>query len=341
MLFFKYVEPDRLTLLDFTLPCDIFTINHPNKNPLLLKIDTMQNLDNLAIFVRISEMGSFTHAAESLGIQKGRASNVVRQLENQVGTRLLHRSTRKVQLTEDGRNFYIRACALLNDAEELSLMFTKDNAPLDGRVRVDLPTEFARANIIPTLPEFMAKYPGIELEISSTDRRVDLVQEGMDCVLRVGEVLDDSLVARHLGSLKMVNAASPEYLEKYGIPHTLEDLTTQGHRIVHYTPTLGGRPFGWEYYDGESYKTLNLPGSLRVNNVQTYHGAGLAGLGLIQAGLSSLTPFLSDGSLVEVLPTLQPEPLPVYIVVAHRQNLSRRVRVFIAWLESVLKPYLD
>lgn len=301
----------------------------------------MHNLENLAIFVRISEMGSFTHAAESLGIQKGRASNVVRQLERQVGTRLLHRSTRKVQLTENGRNFYLRACALLADAEELSLMFSDDDALLDGRIRADLPTEFARTNVIPALPEFMAKYPGIELEISSTDRRVDVAQEGMDCVLRVGEILDDSLVARHIGALKMVNAASPAYLEKYGTPHTLEDLTTQDHRLVHYTPTLGNRPFGWEYHDGESYKTLNLPGSLRVNNVQTYHEAGLAGLGLIQAGLSSLTPFLKNGSLVEVLPTLRPEPLPVSIVVAHRQNLSRRVRIFIAWLEDVLKPYLD
>lgn len=301
----------------------------------------MKNLDNLAIFVRISEMGSFTHAAESLGIQKGRASTVVRQLEAQVGARLLHRSTRKVQLTEDGRNFYLGACALLSDAEALSVMFAKDNAPLDGRVRVDLPTEFARANIIPALPEFMAMHPGIELEISSTDRRVDLVQEGMDCVLRVGEIVDDSLVARHLGALKMVNAASPAYLEKYGMPRTLEDLTTQGHRMVHYTPTLGGRPFGWEYHDGKRYTTLDLPGSLRVNNVQNYHEAGLAGLGLIQAGLSSLTPFLSDGALVEVLPTLRPEPLPVSIVLAHRHNLSQRVRVFIAWVEDVLKPYLD
>lgn len=301
----------------------------------------MINLDNLAIFIRISEMGSFTGAAESLGIQKGRASNVVRQLEAQVGTRLLHRSTRKVQLTENGRNFYLRACALLADTEELNLMFAKDDALLEGRIRADLPTEFARANIIPELPKFMEKYPGIELEISSTDRKVDLIKEGMDCVLRVGDVLDDTLVARHLGDLKMVNAASPEYLKKYGVPHTLEDLISQGHRIVHYTPTLGNRPFGWEYYDGQSYQSLDLPGSLRVNNVQTYHDAGIAGLGLIQAGLSSLKPFLSDGSLVEVLPSLQSEPLPVSIVVAHRQNLSRRVRIFISWIEEVLTPYLD
>lgn len=301
----------------------------------------MQNLEALAIFVRIAEMGSFTHAADSLGIQKGRASNVVRQLEADMGARLLHRSTRTVQLTEDGRSFYIRARALLAEAEDLGSMFAGSETPLRGRLRVDLPTEFARSTIVPALPTFLEAYPEVELEISSTDRRVDLIQEGMDCVLRVGEILDETLVARRLGALRMVNAASPVYLNSYGVPRTLEDLLTQGHRMVHYTPTLGSRPHGWEYPDGNSYAMLTLPGSLSVNNVQTYHGAGLAGLGLIQAGRSSLSAHLMNGELIEVLPDLRPEPLPVFIVVAHRQNLSRRVRIFIEWLEQILEPYLD
>ncbi len=258
-----------------------------------------------------------------------------------MGARLLHRSTRTVQLTEDGRSFYIRARALLADAEDLGSMFAGSETPLRGRLRVDLPTEFARSTIVPALPTFLEAYPEAELEISSTDRRVDLIQEGMDCVLRVGEILDETLVARRLGALRMVNAASPVYLNSYGVPRTLEDLLTQGHRMVHYTPTLGSRPHGWEYPDGNSYAMLTLPGSLSVNNVQTYHGAGLAGLGLIQAGRSSLSAHLLNGELIEVLPDLRPEPLPVFIVVAHRQNLSRRVRIFIEWLEQILEPYLD
>lgn len=301
----------------------------------------MQNLDALAIFVRIAEMGSFTHAAESLGVQKGRASNVVRQMEAQIGARLLHRSTRTVQLTEDGRSFYVRARALLADAEDLSSMFAGSETPLRGRLRIDLPSEFARSTIVPALPTFMETYPEVELEVSSTDRRVDLIQEGMDCVLRVGGIVDETLVARRLGALRMINAASPTYLKRYGVPRTLEDLLAQDHRMVHYTPTLGSRPLGWEYPAGDSYAMLALPGSLSVNNVQTYHGAGLAGLGLIQAGLSSLTPFLLNGELIEVLPDLRPEPLSVSIVVAHRQNLSRRVRIFVEWLEQILEPHLD
>lgn len=323
------------------MPSWTFVIKYSNQNSLLYQEVTMQNLEALAIFVRIAEMGSFTHAAESLGIQKGRASNVVRELEAQVGVRLLHRSTRTVQLTEDGRNFYTRARTLLADAEALDTMFSGNEGPLTGRLRVDLPTEFARSTVMPALPTFMESHPGIQLELSSTDRRVDLVQEGMDCVLRVGGIVDETLVARTLGALRMVNAASPAYLKRHGMPRTLEDLSTQGHCMVHYTPTLGSRPFGWEYPTGQGYAVLALPGALSVNDVQTYHGAGVAGLGLIQAGLSSLEPFLLSGELIEVLPDLRPRPLPVSIVVAHRHNLSRRVRVFVEWLENILSPYLD
>jgi DNA-binding transcriptional LysR family regulator len=301
----------------------------------------MKNLEALAIFVRIAEMGSYTHAAQSLGIQKGRASNVVRELEAQVGARLLHRSTRTVQLTEDGRSFYARARALLADAEELGTMFAGSEAPPSGRLRIDLPTEFARSTVLPALPTFMARYPGIELELSSTDRRVDLIHEGMDCVLRVGGIVDETLVARAVGTLRMVNVASPAYLARHGTPRTLEDLLAQGHRMVHYTPTLGSAPPGWEYPAGPTYATLALPGSLSVNNVQTYHGAGLAGLGLIQAGLWSMQPFLLSGELVEVLADFRPESLPVSIVVAHRHNLSRRVRLFVEWLENILLPHLE
>ena len=323
------------------MPGQIFSIKYSNRNPSLSLKRTMQDLESLAIFVRIAEMASFTHAADSLGIQKGRASNVVRRLETALGTRLLHRSTRTVQLTEDGRAFHARAQALLADAEELDTMFAGSEAPLHGRLRIDLPTELARTTIVPALPSFLSRYPAVQLEISSTDRRIDLIQEGMDCALRIGGIGDDTLVARRLGALRMVNAASPAYLETHGVPRTLDDLLAQGHRMIHYAPTLGSRPLGWEYPGADGYATLALPGALSVNSVQTYHAAGLAGIGLIQARLSSLTAYLDRGELVEVLPDWRPAPLSVSIVVAHRQNLSRRVRVFMEWLENVLAPYLD
>jgi DNA-binding transcriptional LysR family regulator len=302
----------------------------------------MQDLGPLLIFTRVADMGSFTRAADSLGITKGRASTAVRDLEAAVGVRLLHRTTRSVQLTEDGRAFHARARDLLAEADDLHSMFAEKHAALRGRLRVDLPTEVARTAIMPALPTFMATYPDLELELSSTDRQVDLVQEGFDCVLRIGPIGDETLVARPLGRLRMVNAASPAYLARHGVPRSVEDLTRQEHRTVHYSRTLGAKPYGWEYPDGNGhYATVPLPGALHVNSVQTYDAAGLAGLGLIQAALLGVRHHLEGGALVEVLPDLRPEPLDMAFVVAHRSNLSRRVRTFITWATTVLSPYLD
>src|ERR1700734_1842073 len=241
----------------------------------------MQNLEPLLIFITVANMGSFTHAADSLGIQKGRASTAVRKLEEDVGARLLHRTTRHVQLTEDGRAFHARARDLLAEVDDLYSMFAGDRVALRGRLRVDLPSELARTTFVPALPAFLATYPELELELSSTDRQVDLVQEGFDCVLRLGPIGDETLIARPLGKLRMVNAASPVYLARHGVPRSLEDLQHQKHRVVHFARTLGAKPYGWEYPHGDSYASLQLPGALYVNSVQTYEAAGVAGLGLI------------------------------------------------------------
>ena len=301
----------------------------------------MQNLDALLIFARVAEMASFTRAAESLGIQKGRVSTVIRALERDMGVALLHRTTRRVQLTEDGRAFYARATDLLAEVQELQSMFSGRGTSLRGRLRVDMPTELARSVVVPALPQLMAAHPDLELELSSTDRRVDLVREGFDCVIRLGPIADETLIARPLGRLRMTNAASPDYLARHGVPRTLADLHSQGHRMIHYTLTLGARHPGWEYPDGDGYAWLPLPSAMQVNSVQTYHAAGLAGIGLIQAGYSALAHHIESGALVEVLPDLRPEPLAASLVVAHRRNLSPRVRAFMDWIGGVLEPYLD
>ena len=256
----------------------------------------MQNLEPILIFITVADMGSFTHAADSLGIQKGRASTAVRKLEEDVGVRLLHRTTRSVQLTEDGRAFHDRARDLLAEVDDLHSMFAGDRVALRGRLRVDLPTEVARTTIVPALPDFMAAHPELELEVSSTDRQVDLVQEGFDCVLRLGPIRDETLIARQLGLLRMVNAASPAYLARYGVPRSLEDLQRQKHRTIHFSTMLGARPYGWEYPDGDSYATLQLPGALHVNSAQTYEAAALAGLGLISGAALGDWPILREWS---------------------------------------------
>ncbi|WP_312585190.1 LysR family transcriptional regulator [Atlantibacter sp.] len=301
----------------------------------------MKNLEALIIFARVAEMKSFTRAAESLGIQKGRASLVVSQLEQEVGATLLHRTTRNVQLTEDGRAFYARARDLLSEADELKSMFSHSGMVMRGRLRVDMPAVLAQSVVIPALPRLLEANPELELELSSTDRRVDLVLEGFDCVIRLGPIVDETLIARPLGKLRMINAASPGYLARVGTPQTIDDLITQGHKMVHYMRNFGSKPDGWEYPTNDGYQSLMLPGAIRVNSVPAYHDAALAGLGLIQGGYSALLPHIEQGRLVEVLPDLRPEPLNAAFVVAHRRNLSQRVRAFMHWTAEVLKPYFD
>src|SRR6202789_1536797 len=156
----------------------------------------MHDLGPILIFLTVADMGSFTRAADSLGIQYRRASTAVRKLEDYLGVRLLHRTTRSVQLTEDGRAFHARARDLLAEVDDLHAMFAGDRVALRGRLRVDLPTEIDRITIVPALPDFMATPPELELEVSSTDRQVDLVQEGFDCVLRLGPIRDETVFRR-------------------------------------------------------------------------------------------------------------------------------------------------
>lgn len=293
----------------------------------------------MRIFVRVAEQASFTRAAESLGTSKASVSMVVQQLESSLGTRLLHRTTRKVQLTQDGMTYYERCKDVLAEMDELQSLFQHDRRSLRGRLRVDMPTGIARLHLIPLLPRFLDAYPQLQIELSCTDRLVDPVQEGFDCVLRAGVLRDTPLIGRPLGRLTVINCASPGYLRRYGTPRTLADL--EGHRLIHYAPTLGARTAGFEYPGPRGERSLAMPGALVVNSSEAYNAACLAGLGLIQAPRIGLRAHLASGELVEVLPDLRPEPMPLSLLYAHRRNLPQRVRVFMDWVADTLKPHLD
>lgn len=296
----------------------------------------MNQVEAMQVFVRVAELASFTRAAEDLGLPKASASLAVQQLEGALGARLLHRTTRKVELTQDGQSCYERCKDLLAELDELSTLFQGPQA-LRGRLRVDLPSGMARNHVVPRLNEFLQAHPGIELELSTTDRRVDLVREGFDCVLRVGTLADSSLVARRLGELRMVNCASPDYLARHGTPRTLQDLAS--HRLVHYAGVFGGPPDGFEHHDGTAWRSLPVAGALTVNSSEAYEAACLAGLGIIQAPAMGMRRLIEQGALVEVLPRHPAAPMPMSFVYAHKRNLSRRVRVFMDWVEEVLRPH--
>ena len=298
----------------------------------------MDRLDQLRTFLRVAELGSFTAAAASLGLPKASVSLAVQRLETALGTQLLHRSTRRVQLSADGEQFQLRARALLEDVDEVQGMFRREGVALRGRLRVDMSSGLARHLVLPQLPTFLARHPALEIELSATDRRVDLVREGFDCVLRVGALDDNTLVARPLGAMAVVHCASPAYLASRGVPQTLQDL--QHHALVHYTGTLGQRPMGFEYHDGQQYRLLPMAGAVTVNSGEAYSAAALAGLGIIQVPRLGVREALADGRLCEVLPHLQAEPMPVHLLYARRRHLPQRVAVFMDWVDAVVRPAL-
>ncbi len=301
----------------------------------------MDQLHAMQVYLRVAELASFTQAADSMGLPKASISSAVQQLESQLGTRLLHRTTRKVQMTQDGQAYYERCRDLLADMDELQSMFQLGQGGLSGRLRVDMSSGIARHIVVPRLPEFLQAHPQLDIELSSTDRRVDLVREGFDCVLRIGTLVDSSLIARPLGHLRLLNCVSSSYLARHGQPQQLHELAQ--HQLIHYLPTLGAKATGFEYIDPASGENrfLPMPGKISVNNADAYLAACLAGLGLVQIPEIGIRDHLAAGSLVEVMPQYRTSPMPVSLLYAHRRQLPKRVQAFMTWLAAILQPYLD
>ncbi|GAB3672342.1 LysR family transcriptional regulator [Salinisphaera aquimarina] len=297
----------------------------------------MDRFAALGAFVRVAETRSFTRAAEQLGLSRARVSAIVQELENHLGARLLHRTTRQVRLTPDGDALLERSRDLLDDLDELESLFDP-GSELAGRLRVDVGHAMARQLLIPRLPDFLAVHPRLSIELSCSDGPADLVREGLDCVVRVGELGDSDLIARHLGVMALANCASPTYLARHGHPQTPADLPGS-HQVVHYVPHLGTRPPPFVYREGGEDHDLELPGVISVNSTQAYTQACLAGLGLIQVPRLGVQALLDSGELIEVLADYRPAGMPVSLLYPHRRNLSRRVRVFMDWLSAEIDAH--
>ncbi|WP_202305043.1 LysR substrate-binding domain-containing protein [Dryocola clanedunensis] len=299
----------------------------------------MDKIQAMQLFIRVAELESFTRAADTLGLPKGSVSRQIQALESALGTRLLYRTTRRVQLTQDGMVYYERCRDLLANLDELDGLFLHDPSTISGRLRVDMPVSLARNLVMTKLPAFLQQYPGIELELSSSDRLVDVVREGFDCVVRVGYLKDSGLIARSVGKLTQINCASPDYLARFGYPESLEDLAS--HAVVHYAVNLGTRPQGFEVCVDKATQWVKTGGVITVNSTETYQAACLAGLGIIQAPRIGLREPLKNKKLLEILPQYRAAPLPVSLLYPHRRNLSRRVHLFMEWLTDAMKTYVD
>ncbi|KWE30852.1 LysR family transcriptional regulator [Burkholderia territorii] len=296
----------------------------------------MDHLHAMRIFVRVAHLGSFTKAAEQLQLPRPTVSNAVQYLEKHLRVRLLQRTTRRVALTAEGATYYERCTRLLADLDDAETLFDDAGAAPRGVIRVDLPERFALNRVIPALPDFHVRYPDLRVVLSTTDRFVDLVADGIDCAVRVGALSDTSLVARRVGELAQINCASPAYLARYGMPRSPDDLPD--HVAVGYFSSRTGRELDWEYADMDSgaLQTVKMRSVVAVNSSQAYLACCIAGLGLIQAPRDGLAPLLEDGSLVEVLPEWHAAPLPVSVVFPSGRHLAPRVRIFVDWLAQTL-----
>ncbi|MGB3289689.1 MAG: LysR family transcriptional regulator [Burkholderiaceae bacterium] len=294
----------------------------------------MDRIDQFRIFIRVAQSGGFTLAANQLGMPRPTVSLGVQHLETRLGTRLFNRTTRRVHLTQDGEALLERAIALVADSEELEQQFQPGAKALQGRLRVDLPSRIARSQVIPALPGFMKRHPGIDLELGSSDRIIDIVHEGIDCALRVGELPASSLVARPIGMLRLINCASPAYLAQYGVPKTPADLPQ--HLAVNYASSGSARVAPWEWTDQEEIQTIAMSARVTVNNAEAYIACSLAGMGLIQIPAYDVGEYLERGELVEVLANWPAPSMPMHIVYPHRRHLSRRVQAFSNWLTEIL-----
>lgn len=299
----------------------------------------MDRIDLFRIFTRVVETESFTRAADLLKMPRSTISTAIQDLETRVGTRLLARTTRSVSVTPDGAAFYEHCLRLIADVEDVESLFRQDTVSPQGIVRVNVPERIGRLVIAPALPEFLERYPGIEIELGMTDRAINLVEGGVDCVLRVGPLQNSGLIGRRIGTLPLINVASPDYLYRYGTPNHPDELGQ--HHVVRYASPTSGRVEDWEWVDNTIVQTTPVSGRITVNSAEASIACCLAGLGLIQIPAYDVKNHLATGELIQVMPHWNAEPMPMTLLYPHRKHLSRRLQVFMEWLTPILEKAIQ
>jgi len=292
----------------------------------------MELLQAMQVFARLAELGSFTKVAEATESGRPYITRSIAQLEASLGVRLFHRTTRKVRLTAEGEQFYERVKGILAEIADTTAMFDRSGATLQGRLRVDIPTAFSQRSFIESLRSFTAAFPDIELVVGVTDRTVDLVAEGVDCVLRIGELPDSSMVGRQIGTVEMVTCAAPQYLKQWGEPKALSDLIH--HRGVNFLSGQSNRHLSWYFQDGGEEQLYPSRGAITVNESNAYVHCGLVGFGIIQAPGITVDAFLDSGELVEILQPYRPTPRKVSVLYPSRTHLAPQVNAFADWLRE-------
>lgn len=298
----------------------------------------MDQIQSIRVFARVVEAGTFTKAAESLNLPKGTVTKLVQHLESRLKVKLINRTTRRVTVTPDGAAYYERTVRVLNDLDDIEASMTNAQAKPSGRLRVDVGSSVAREIIIPALAGFFQRFPDIQLDLGVTDRSVDLLVDNVDCVIRGGELVDQSLVARRVANVPLITVASPAYLKTHGTPTHPEQLEDDHHMVNHFS-TRNGRPFSNAFAkDGQR---LEISGryKLSVNESNALTAAVLAGLGVSQIAALTARPLIERGELVQVLSDWTGPVIPLYVVYPPNRHLSAKVRAFVEWVAELFSQH--
>ncbi|WP_423197107.1 Transcriptional regulator, LysR family [Cupriavidus sp. H19C3] len=299
----------------------------------------MGRLEAIRIFAKVAETQSFSKTADLMDMPRGSVSRTIQALEEQLGVRLLSRSTRQVSLTDAGKLYFEGCQRILGDLSEVEAALTHVRTATSGTVRVDTSGSIARALVVPALEAFFAEYPDIDVRIGIADRNIDLIQEGVDFVIRAGALEESSLVGRRIGNARVVTCAAPAYLERHGTPGTLADLAR--HVAVNYASARTGRLLPFEFVqDGQSHRVA-MKGKVAVNDGSAYIDAAVLGLGIIQPSRYYVTDLIRQGKLVEILAHEASTPIPLSIVYPHRNHISSAVRTFMDWMTETSRRHPD
>lgn len=294
-------------------------------------------IEYLNIFIQVVEQGSFTKAADILQIHRPTVSKAIQQIEDDLGVKLIHRTTRKLSITAEGDEFYHHARHVLAEVNDMMASFSP-TLPPRGRLRLDVPLALAHAILIPNLKDFQSQHPGIEVVLVSSDKKTDLITEGVDCLVRLGALQNSSFISRRIGDIRMVTCAAPSYLQQHGRPETLADL--KQHQAVNFFSDHSRDVMEWKFIEDGSVVSLRPTSSVLVDNSDILLSCGLAGLGIIQATCDALAPHIASGALEEVLTQYPSVSKPVSVMYPDRRYLSPKVRVFIDWFSDVLAMQL-
>lgn len=292
--------------------------------------ENLNNLSDILIFIRVADSGSFTKAAELLNLSRSAVGKSIQRLETHLSSRLIHRTTRTLSLSDEGTLFYESAQRILQEVADAENLILKRHQTPTGRLRITVPVAFGRLHVMPVLRDFLASYPAIDLEVIFSDDYLDLIHDGIDLAIRFGSLQDSSLIQQRLATHQLISCASPQYLAEHGLPKSLEDLADHQQLIYLHQ----GRATPWRYYVQGRDVEYPAYGRIRLYDVEALRDTALAHFGIAQIGAFLISEELAAGRLIPILQDIAPLIQPIYAVYPSKRHLSLKVKSLLQFIEQ-------